>query len=203
MYRPTAGEVLIDGAPLAEMDLETWRERTAATFQDFVRFELLAGETVGVGDLPRIDVHAALATALHRADATAVTDQLPGGLATPVGRSFSGGRELSGGQWQRLALARGRMRDLPLLLILDEPTASLDAFTEAELFERYLAARQLARQSGAITVLVSHRFSTVRNADLIVVLDHGRIAESGTHADLIATGGTYAELYNLQAREYR
>ena len=203
MYRPTAGEVLIDGVPLAEIDLEAWRKRTAATFQDFVRFELLAGETVGVGDLPRLKVDAALAQALDRADARAVVDQLRHGLATPVGRSFSDGQELSGGQWQRLALARGMMRDLPLLLILDEPTASLDAFTEAALFERYLAARELARLAGAITVLVSHRFSTVRNADLIVVLDQGRIVETGDHANLIAAGGIYAELYDLQARAYR
>lgn len=203
MYRPTAGEVVIDGVPLAKMDLEAWRKRTAATFQDFVQFELLAGETVGVGDLPRLEVDAALAQALDRADATAVTHQLRNGLATPVGRSFSNGQELSGGQWQRLALARGMMRELPLLLILDEPTASLDAFTEAALFERYLTARKLAGRAGAITVLVSHRFSTVRNADLIVVLDQGRIAESGDHANLIGAGGIYAELYDLQARAYR
>jgi ATP-binding cassette subfamily B protein len=203
MYRPTAGEVLIDGIPLAEIDLDVWRKRIAATFQDFVRFELLAGETVGVGDLPRLEVDAALTQALDRADATAVADQLRNGLATPVGRSFSDGQELSGGQWQRLALARGMMRELPLLLILDEPTASLDAFTEAALFERYLAARKLARRSGAITVLVSHRFSTVRNADLIVVLDQGRIVESGDHAHLVEAGGIYAELYEMQARAYR
>jgi ATP-binding cassette, subfamily B, bacterial len=111
--------------------------------------------------------------------------------------------ELSGGQWQRLALARGMMRDLPLLLILDEPTASLDAITEAALFERYQAARALARRSGAITLLVSHRFSTVRMADLIVVLEGGRITASGDHASLIQAGGLYAELYELQARAYR
>ncbi len=203
MYQPTAGQVLLDGVPLADFDLAAWRERTAATFQDFVRFELLAGETVGVGDLPRIDTGPALAEALHRADATTVTDALPDGLATRLGRSFTGGQELSGGQWQRLALARGMMRDLPLLLILDEPTASLDAITEAALFERYLSARRLAGRAGAITLLVSHRFSTVRMADLIVVLDQGRIAASGDHASLIRAGGLYAELYELQARAYR
>jgi len=203
MYQPTAGQVLLDGVPLAGFDLAAWRERTAATFQDFVRFELLAGETVGVGDLPRIDTEQALATALHRADATTVTDALPDGLATRLGRSFSGGQDLSGGQWQRLALARGMMRDLPLLLILDEPTASLDAITEAALFERYLSARRLAGRAGAITLLVSHRFSTVRMADLIIVLDQGRIAASGDHASLIRAGGLYAELYELQARAYR
>jgi ATP-binding cassette, subfamily B, bacterial len=168
-----------------------------------VRYELLAAETVGLGDLPRLDQAPALTQALHRADATAVADALPDGLATPLGRSFSGGQELSGGQWQRLALARGMMRDAPLLLILDEPTASLDALTEAALFERYLAARRLARQTGAITLLVSHRFSTVRMADLIVVLDQGRIAASGDHESLIRAGGLYAELYEMQARSYR
>jgi ATP-binding cassette, subfamily B, bacterial len=203
MYQPTAGQVLLDGVPLDEIDLAAWRERTAATFQDFVRFELLAGQTVGVGDLPRIDQPPALASALHRADATAVADALPDGLDTRLGRSFTGGQELSGGQWQRLALARGMMRDVPLLLILDEPTASLDAITEAALFERYLSARALARGSGAITLLVSHRFSTVRMADLIVVLEQGRIVASGDHASLIRAGGLYAELYELQARAYR
>ena len=203
MYQPTAGQVLLDGVPLADLDLAAWRERTAATFQDFVRFELLAAEAVGVGDLPRMSQPAALESALERADATAVAASLPEGLDTRLGRSFTGGQELSGGQWQRLALARGMMRDLPLLLILDEPTASLDAITEAALFERYLSARQLASRSGAITLLVSHRFSTVRMADLIVVLDQGRITGSGDHASLIRAGGLYAELYELQARAYR
>ncbi len=203
MYQPTSGQVLLDGVPLADMDVTAWRERTAAAFQDFVRYELLAGETVGIGDLPRLDHVAALSEALRRADATAVADALPDGLATPLGRSFTGGQDLSGGQWQRLALARGMMRDVPLLLILDEPTASLDAITEAALFERYLAARKLASQAGAITLLVSHRFSTVRMADLIVVLDKGRIAASGDHASLVRAGGLYAELYEMQARSYR
>ena len=203
MYQPTAGQVLLDGVPLTDLDLAAWRERTAATFQDFVRFELLAAEAVGVGDLPRMSQAAALSEALRRADATAVASELPEGLRTRLGRSFTGGQELSGGQWQRLALARGMMRDLPLLLILDEPTASLDAITEAALFERYLSARELASRSGAITLLVSHRFSTVRMADLIVVLDQGRVAATGDHASLIRAGGLYAELYELQARAYR
>ncbi|HTX29827.1 MAG TPA: ABC transporter ATP-binding protein [Solirubrobacteraceae bacterium] len=203
MYQPTSGAVLIDGVPLAEIELAAWRKRTAATFQDFVQFELLAGEAVGIGDLPRMDDAAALDTALDRADATALTLQLRDGLATPIGRSFSSGQDLSGGQWQRLALARGMMRDLPLLLVLDEPTASLDAITEAALFDRYLAARALVKGSGAITLIVSHRFSTVRTADLIVVIDQGRIAAVGDHASLIRAGGLYADLYEIQARAYR
>jgi ATP-binding cassette, subfamily B, bacterial len=203
MYQPTSGEVLIDGVPLTDIDLPAWRRRTAATFQDFIRFELIAAETVGIGDLPRIDHEPALAQAIDRADAAIVVEELHSGLATPLGRSFSSGQELSGGQWQRLSLARGMMREAPLLLVLDEPTASLDAITEAALFERYLAARRLARRSGAITVLVSHRFSTVRTADAIVVVDDGRVVASGDHASLIREGGLYAELYELQARAYR
>lgn len=203
MYQPVSGEVLVDGVSLSDLDLAAWRSRGAAIFQDFVRFELLAGETVGLGDLPRFSDSGAIDVALSRADASAVLDSLASGLTTPLGRSFSGGQELSGGQWQRLALARGMMRDVPLLLILDEPTASLDALTEAALFERYLAARALAASSGAITLLVSHRFSTVRMADLIVVLDQGRVVASGDHASLIREGGLYAELYELQARAYR
>jgi ATP-binding cassette, subfamily B, bacterial len=203
MYRPTAGEVLVDGVPLAGIDLAAWRERTSAAFQDFVRYELLAGQTVGLGDVPRIDHEPALGQALHRADAETMAAELPDGLATRLGRSFADGQDLSGGQWQRLALARGMMRDAPLLLILDEPTASLDALTEAALFERYLAARRLASRTGAITLLVSHRFSTVRMADLIVVLDRGRVAASGDHDTLVRAGGLYAELYEMQARSYR
>ncbi len=203
MYQPTAGQVLLDGVPLADIELAAWRERTAAAFQDFVRFELRAGQTVGIGDLPRLDQVPALGQALHRADATDCVAALPDGLATRLGRSFTGGQELSGGQWQRLALARGMMRAAPLLLILDEPTAGLDAITEAALFERYLAARALASRTGAITLLVSHRFSTVRMADLIVVLDQGRVAESGDHASLVRAAGLYAELYEMQARSYR
>jgi ATP-binding cassette, subfamily B, bacterial len=203
LYQPTSGQVLIDGVPLADIDLAAWRQRTAATFQDFAQFELLAGETVGIGDLPHLTDETALRQAFHRADASTVIDELPDGVATPLGRSFTGGQELSGGQWQRLALARGMMRDAPLLLILDEPTASLDAITEAALFERYLAARTAASESGAITLLVSHRFSTVRMADLIVVLHHGRITGAGDHAELMRTGGLYAELYEMQARAYR
>jgi ATP-binding cassette subfamily B protein len=204
LYHPVAGRILVDGVDLARIDPGEWRDHLAAGFQDFARLELLAGESVGVGDLPRIADDRAIADALSRAAATSVVDDLPDGLRTPLGTSFDQGAELSGGQWQKLALGRAMMRSMPLLLILDEPTASLDAGTEHELFERYAAnARRVSAATGAITVLVSHRFSTVRMADLIVVLDSGRMVECGRHEELMTTAGLYADLFTTQARGYR
>ena len=204
MYPPSGGRILLDDADLAGIDRRAWRGCIAAAFQDFVTWHLLAGQTVGIGDLPRLDDTAAVHTALERAAGSGVIGELPAGLATPLGKSFEGGTELSGGQWQKLALGRAMMRDHPLLLVLDEPTASLDAPTEDALFRRYLAAaRRTAAESGAVTILVSHRFSTVRVADLIVVVDDGRVSEAGDHATLLAAGGLYAELFELQARAYR
>jgi ATP-binding cassette subfamily B protein len=182
--------------------------------QDFYRFEFQARQTIGLGDLPRLDAPGAAERAMERAGAEDVVQKLPSGLDTQLGATWPGGVELSFGQWQKLALARGFMRDDPLLLILDEPTAALDAETEHALFERYAAAARAERPAGAdapdgtaangrITVLVSHRFSTVRMADLIVVLDGARVAEVGSHDELIAKGGQYAELYNIQAAAYR
>jgi ATP-binding cassette subfamily B protein len=203
MYRPTAGTVRVDGADLADLDLDAWRARTTATFQDYLRLELLAREAVGVGDLPRLDDEDAVLAALERAGADDVVARLPDGLDTALGRRF-GGHELSGGQWQRVALARGLMPDDPLLVVLDEPTASVDAPTERALFERYArAARAAAESYGAVTLLVTHRFATARIADLIVVLEGGRVVDAGSHDELVARGGTYAELYALQAAGYR
>jgi ATP-binding cassette, subfamily B, bacterial len=203
MYQPTAGRILIDGVPLAELDLDAWRSRIAGTLQDFERFALTAGQTVGVGDLPRLDDAPAIRAALTAAGAEQLLERLPEGLATPVGNRFTGGRELSGGQWQRLALARGLMREDPLLVVLDEPTASLDPVSEAALYARFAGAVRHARdRSGSVTLLVSHRLSTARIADLIVVLADGRPVEIGSHAELIAAAGTYAELFALQARGY-
>ena len=202
-YRPTAGRILVDGVDLADFDIKEWRARLSAGFQDFVKFELLAREAIGIGDLPAIDDESAVASALDRAAATEVTARLAQGLETQLGRTWTDGAELSGGQWQKLALGRAMMRTSPLLLVLDEPTASLDPDTEHALFERYAgAARRVAESNGAITVLVSHRFSTVRMADLILVVNDGRIEEAGSHAELMARDGLYAELYNLQARAY-
>ncbi|HEY5272556.1 MAG TPA: ABC transporter ATP-binding protein [Acidimicrobiales bacterium] len=204
MYEPTAGQILVDGVDLARIDASKWRAETAAGFQDFTRFEFLARQVVGVGDLSHIEHEPSIRDALERAGATDVLSALDDDLALQLGRKFDEGRELSGGQWQKLALGRAMMRRAPLLLILDEPTASLDAITEAQLFERYgRAARVNAGNSSAVTLLVSHRFSTVRLADLIVVLDRGRVVEQGSHEELLALGGLYAELFTLQARAYR
>jgi len=203
-YEPDGGAVLVDGDDLRRVPLEAWRARTSATFQDFARFELLARETVGVGDLPRIDDRDAVAAALRRAAADDVVPALPRGLETQLGKAWPGGAELSGGQWQKLALGRGMMRPRPLLVVFDEPTAALDPQTEHALFERLAAAsREGGRSAGTVTILVSHRFSTVRMADRIVVLDGGRIREQGAHAELMGRDGIYAELYRLQSRAYR
>ena len=204
LYRPTSGVITVDGTPLGELDLQAWREAIAAGFQDFARFEFLVREAVGVGDLMRLDDAPAVSGALERSGSTGVVDGLPHGMETQLGKLFTGGVDLSGGQWQKLALARAMMRETPLLLVLDEPTAALDAPSEQALFERYAAtSRATATAAGTVTVLVSHRFSTVRMADRIAVLDRGRIIEEGTHAELMARRGLYAELYELQARSYR
>ncbi|MFB6394908.1 ABC transporter ATP-binding protein [Polymorphospora lycopeni] len=203
-YQPVRGEILVDGVELRRIPLEQWRSRIAAGFQDFVRFEFLAREAVGVGDLPRITSGPAVSAALGRAQATDVVDRLDHGLETPLGKTLPQGTELSGGQWQKLALGRALMREEPLLLVLDEPTSALDAAAEHALFERYAAqSRELAAKTGAVTVFVSHRFSTVRMADLIIVVADGRIVEAGDHAALVRAGGLYAELYELQAEAYR
>jgi ATP-binding cassette, subfamily B, bacterial len=209
MYQPDAGRILVDGIDLATMPAEQWRLRVAGAFQDFFRFELQARHTVGLGDLPRLENEPAVAAAIDRAGAGDVVERLPAGLNTQLGTTWPGGVELSFGQWQKLALARGFMREHPLLLVLDEPTAALDAETEHALFERYAAVARGTRMTqgangtkGRITLLVSHRFSTVRMADLIVVLDGARVVEFGTHEDLVARRGTYAELYGIQAAAY-
>jgi ATP-binding cassette, subfamily B, bacterial len=205
MYEPSSGAILLDDTPLARVRAGEWRARLAGAFQDFFRFEFRAGHTVGLGDIARIDDAPAVLVAVDRAGAGDVVAGLRSGLDTQLGPTWPEGVDLSFGQWQKLALARGFMRDQPLLLILDEPTAALDAETEHALFERYAAAARGTGQngSGRITVLVSHRFSTVRMADLIVVLDGARLVEVGTHEELMAKGGQYSELYNIQAAAYR
>jgi ATP-binding cassette subfamily B protein len=202
-YQPTSGQIFVDGRPLARMPTDQWRSRLAGAFQDFFRFEFRARHTVGLGDVPRLDDEPAVVQAVGRAGADDVVARLTAGLDTQLGPTWPGGVEVSFGQWQKLALARGFMRDQPLLLVLDEPTAALDAETEHALFERYAAASQNDGQAGRITLLVSHRFSTVRMADLIVVLDGARVVEVGSHEDLMARRGPYSELYTIQATAYR
>ncbi len=196
----------MDGVELSRVPVEQWRHRLAGAFQDFFRFELRARQAVGVGDIPRLDDEAAVRTAVDRAGADDVVGRLASGLETQLGVTWPGGVDVSFGQWQKLALARGFMRDRPLVLVLDEPTAALDAETEHALFERYAAAasggasaRSDNARADSITILVSHRFSTVRMADQIVVLDGSRVVEVGSHDDLVARGGQYAELYAIQA----
>lgn len=203
MYEPTAGSIFVDDVPLARMPAGEWRARLAGAFQDFFRFEFRATHTVGLGDVPRLDDEPAVRAAIDRAGAADVIARLNSGLETQLGPTWPGGAELSFGQWQKLALARGFMRDQPLLLVLDEPTAALDAETEHALFERYAAAAHGAGGEGRITILVSHRFSTVRMADLIVVLDGARLVEVGTHDELMSKGGQYSQLYGIQAAAYR
>jgi ATP-binding cassette subfamily B protein len=161
---------------------------------------------VGVGDVARLDDEPAVVAAVNRAGAADLVDRLAAGLETQLGPTWPGGVEVSFGQWQKFALARGFMRDEPLLLVLDEPTAALDAETEHALFERYAEAARAGAHGaagGRITILVSHRFSTVRMADLIVVLDGSKVVEVGSHEQLMAAGGAYAELYGIQATAYR
>jgi len=203
MYEPTSGVILINDTPLARVPAGEWRARLAGAFQDFFRFEFRAGHTVGLGDVPRLDDQLAVVAAVDRAGAADVVARLTAGLDTQLGPTWPSGVELSFGQWQKLALARGFMRDQPLLLVLDEPTAALDAETEHALFEHYAAAARGSGESGRITILVSHRFSTVRMADLIVVLDGAQVVEVGTHDELMAKRGQYSELYGIQAAAYR
>jgi ATP-binding cassette subfamily B protein len=202
VHEPTTGEITVDGAPLADLSGTGWRARLAGVFQDFARLRLRVRETVGIGDVRHIRDRRAVHAAIDRAGAP-----LLDGLDSQLGAAF-GGVEPSLGQWQRLALARSLMREVtgdrpPLCVVLDEPTAALDPLAEYELFRHFVDQVRAATRQGAVTVLVSHRFTTVRMADLIVVLDGGRVVEQGSHAELMAAGGGYAELYRLQERAYR
>jgi ATP-binding cassette, subfamily B, bacterial len=203
MYEPTGGRILVDGIDLARVPAGDWRARLTGAFQDFFRFEFRARQSVGLGDLPRAEDQVSVMAAVHRAGADDVIARLPSGLDTQLGPTWPDGVEVSFGQWQKLALSRGFMRDDPIVLVLDEPTAALDAETEHALFARYAAAARESARGGRITVLVSHRFSTVRIADLIVVIDGARLVEAGTHEALIERRGQYAQLYGIQAAAYR
>jgi ATP-binding cassette, subfamily B, bacterial len=203
LYQPTSGRIEVDGVDLTTFDNEAWRERTSGAFQDFVKFEFAAQRAVGLGDLPQLDNEPVALDAVSRAGANDVLDRLPEGLHTQLGPGWPGGVDLSGGQWQKLALARGLVRDHPLLVVLDEPTSALDAETEHALFERFAQQAAEAKADGRVTILVSHRFSTVRMADEIVVLSGAHVVEQGAHEQLMLNDGPYSELYTIQASAYR
>ena len=206
-HEPTAGAIAVDGVPLRDIDPRAWQQRLTAAFQEAARYEVEVVAAVGIGDLrtqdgdevalPPVD---RVASAVTQAGLDDVVRRFPAGLSTRLGRRFPGGREISGGQWQKVGHARSALRADPLMLVLDEPTAALDAQAEHDLFQRIRHRPGAGRE---ITLFVSHRFSTVRDADHIVVLDGGRITEQGDHEALVALGGTYADLYERQARQYR
>jgi len=198
LYAPTAGRILLDGQDLALWDERALRERIGVIFQDFARYQMLVGENVGAGDERFFEDEARWRTAADKGRASEFIETLPSGYHTQLGKWFRDGRELSGGQWQKIALSRAFMRTRADILVLDEPTAAMDAQAEAEVFEHF---RQLARER--ITILISHRFSTVRMADQIAVLNQGRIIERGSHEELMQLNGRYAQLFTLQARGYR
>lgn len=202
LYRPTEGRILVDGVDLAGLDLDVWRSRLSATFQDFLRIETRAGHSIGAGEPAMMDDDARVLETLARTGSESLLARWPDGLATHLGKTYLDGVELSGGQWQRVAIARGLMRERTLCLILDEPTAALDPAAESALFERYASAAEAATGNGGVTVLVSHRFSSVRMADLIFVVKDNRVIERGSHAELVALDGEYASMYRLQAAAY-
>jgi ATP-binding cassette subfamily B protein len=197
LYDPTGGRILLDGIDLREYDVEDLRREIGVIFQDYMRYDMLVRENIGFGKIEALSDQPRIETAAHKSLARKVIDRLPNGYDQMIGRRFEGGLDLSGGEWQKFALARAYMRDAQLL-ILDEPTATLDARAEYEVFQRF---SELTKDRMA--VLISHRFSTVRMADRILVLADGAIQEQGTHEDLVSLGGRYAELFELQAAGYR
>ncbi|MFD8782874.1 ABC transporter ATP-binding protein [Kitasatospora sp. NPDC059599] len=203
LHQPTGGAVLLDGTPLAEVGARSWHGRTANLFQDFARFNLTAQQSVGVGRLDRIDSAEAVHRAVELAGAADTVAALPEGLDSLLGKEYGPGTELSGGQWQRIGLARTLMRPDALLMCLDEPASALDPQAEALLCDAYQrASAHMAATVGGVTVFVTHRLSTVRMADTIVLLEDGRVRETGSHQELLALGGRYAELFALQSKAY-
>ncbi len=197
LYDPTEGRILLDGKDLREWDIEILRKRIGVVFQDFNQYQLSFKENVGVGSVWHLEEQDRIVRAVERGGATEVLGSLPKGVETPLGRWFNDGVELSGGQWQKIGLSRGFMREESDILILDEPTAALDAEAEQAVFERF---RHLTK--GKTSILISHRFPTVRMADRIIVIEGGQILEEGTHESLVKLGGRYAHLFSLQAQGY-
>jgi ATP-binding cassette subfamily B protein len=200
LYEPQSGRILVDGVPVTEYPVREWRGRVAAIFQDFVRYELPVRENVGFGAVELVHDDERIRASLDRAGALELVEGLPYGLDTVLSREYEGGADLSGGQWQRIAIARALMavEGGAGVLVLDEPTAALDVRAEARFFERFLELTE-----GLTTILISHRFSTVRRADRIVVLEEGRVVENGTHEELLTANGRYAELFRLQAARFQ
>jgi len=197
LYDPTEGQVLLDGIDLREYDLEDLYREIGVIFQDFMRYEMTARENIAVGKIDEIENKPLLEQAAHKSLADEVVAKLGARYEQMLGRRFEGGVDLSGGEWQKIALARAYLRDAQLL-VLDEPTAALDARSEYQVFQRFAELT-----AGKMALFISHRFSTVRMADRIVVLENGNIAEEGTHEKLTRMGGRYAELFELQAASYR
>ena len=197
LYDPTEGSILIDGIDIRDLDPLELQQRIGVIFQDFVRYHLPVRENIGFGQIDAMDDVERIAAAARKSGAQAVVEELPEGYETMLGRWFHDGHELSLGQWQKVALARAFMRDAEIL-VLDEPTASVDARAEYEIFQNFKALTE-----GKMAILISHRFSTVRMADRIAVIQEGRIAELGTHDELLSRAGTYAELFSMQAEGYR
>jgi len=197
LYDPTEGRILLDGVDLREYDLGDLRRAIGVIFQDFVRYDLAARDNIAVGKIESRFDEARIIESAKKSLASEVLEGLDSGLDHMLGRRFEGGANLSGGEWQKIALARAYMRDAQLL-VLDEPTAALDARAEHEVFQRFSELT-----AGRMAVLISHRFSTVRMADRIIVIEGGRVVEDGSHEELLALRGQYAELFTLQAKGYR
>ena len=198
LYVPTEGKIFLEGLELSAWDIDTLRQKIGVIFQDFSRYQLIVGENIGIGDVKNIDQDDHIADAARKGMADVFIRDLPAGYKTQLGTWFKDGKELSGGQWQKIALSRAFMRNQADILILDEPTAAIDAKAEAEIFEHF---RELT--ANKISIIISHRFSTVRRANYIVVLDQGEILERGSHTELLHLDGQYATLFKLQAKGYQ
>ena len=198
LYRPSKGKIYLEGLDLEEWDIEALRKKIGVIFQDFARYQLVVGENIGIGDADEMDLESHVEKAAIKGMADKFIKDLPRSYATQLGTWFKDGKELSGGQWQKIALSRAFMRNKADILVLDEPTAAIDARAEAEIFSHFrdLTAKRIA-------IIISHRFSTVRMADHIIVLEKGKISERGSHAELIDNEGQYSVLFNLQAQGYR